>query len=356
MHENARFPPPPSLTAAELADYWRANRRRLADDHRRARARAAGRPAHLKLELTNYCNLACPMCPHPQMQREVGYMRPELFRKIIDEAAPELEFAYLHHLGESLFHGHLGELVRYGRSRGAAVGLSTNATFLDERRGRALLDNGLDFLVISLDAASAASYARMRPALRGDAADAFDATVERVRAFLRLRAAVPNHTEVAVQLIVTEHNRHEAREFAAAWRDEGAQVMIKEPRDWAGQLSLVPLGLHARPPIARTPCKLPWTELTVMWDGTVVPCANHVERENVLGDLSRQSLDEVWNGPALRRLRDAHLADAVGSIAVCRACPRHAFDHDDFVATSELAQRHRTYLRAGDLTPRPGLS
>src|SRR6185436_13261663 len=112
--------------------------------HRGGLAVLRGRPAHLKIELTNFCNLSCPMCPHGQMRRERGYMAPALFRKIIDEAAPALEFAYLHHLGESLFHGRIGELVRYGRSRGVAMGLSTNATFLTRRKAEELLAAGLD--------------------------------------------------------------------------------------------------------------------------------------------------------------------------------------------------------------------
>src|SRR5437773_1331748 len=149
-------------SASEMAELWRANRARLAEDHLRARARATGRPAHMKIELTNFCNLACPMCPHEGMRREVGYMKPELFRRIIDLATPELEFAYLHHLGESLFHGRIGELIRHGRSRGVAMGLSTNATYLDHRKARVLLESGLDFLVISMDGASPDTYARIR--------------------------------------------------------------------------------------------------------------------------------------------------------------------------------------------------
>src|SRR5262245_19311329 len=147
----------------DRAGQWRANRRRLADDHRRSRVVATGRPAHLKIELTNYCNLSCPICPHPQMIRPQGYMAPELFQRVVEQAAPELEFAYLHHLGESLFHPRVAELVRAGRATGARMGLSTNATFLDERKGWVLLDAGLDFLVVSLDAVTADTYRRTRP-------------------------------------------------------------------------------------------------------------------------------------------------------------------------------------------------
>lgn len=345
-----------TLTAAGAAALWRENRGRLAGDHQARRTRSSGRPAHLKIELTNYCNLACPMCPHPGMQREVGHMRPELFRRIVEQAAPELEFAYLHHLGESLFHPHLGELIRAGRSHGAAMGLSTNATFLDERRGQAILESGLDFLVISLDAASSASYALLRPPAGRRPADFAD-TVENVRRFLERRRALCARTDVAVQLIATGANAGEAERFAAAWSSEGAHVMIKEPRDWAGQLSLARLGTRERPSIARVPCKMPWTELTILWDGKVVPCANHVEPDNVLGDLATQTLDEIWNGVELERLRAAHLTDAVDAVPVCRTCPRHPFDHAAFVSIDQLALRRRAYLRApGDLAPRPGLS
>jgi radical SAM protein with 4Fe4S-binding SPASM domain len=338
--------PGDALTARDAAALFRANRARLAGDHRSGRARSSGRPAHLKLELTNYCNLACPMCPHPRMQRDVGYMDPSLFRSIVDQAAPELEFAYLHHLGESLFHARIGELIEHGRARGVALGLSTNATFLDERKGRSLCESGLDFLVVSLDAASPEAYAKLRAG--GD----FQRTVENLRAFLSLRSAMRARTEVAVQLILLPENAAELRAFADAWSaTEGVSVMIKEARDWAGQ---VPLAIRP-PPSLRQPCKMPWTELTVLWDGAVVPCANHFERAHLVGDLSRQSLDEVWNGEPMLRLRAAHLADAVDDVPVCATCPRHAFDHQDFVQVDQLAQRRRTYL-AGDGVTRPGLS
>src|SRR5436305_621688 len=200
MHERARYLEP---TAYDLAQLWRQNRAKLSQDLIRERVVSTGQPAHMKIELTNFCNLACPMCPHEQMERDVGYMKPELFRRIIDMAAPELEFAYLHHLGESLFHGRIGELIRYGRSRGVAMGLSTNATYLDERKARLLLEGGLDFLVISMDGASPDTYERIR--VGGD----FATTVRNVRAFFEHQRRIPNETVVVVQMIVSEANRHE---------------------------------------------------------------------------------------------------------------------------------------------------
>ncbi|MCS6915334.1 MAG: radical SAM protein [Myxococcales bacterium] len=326
---------------------WRDNRRLLCEDHRAGRTQLRGRPVHLKIELTNFCNLACPMCPHPRMRRPVGYMDPALFRKIITEATPQLEFAYLHHLGESLFHGRIGELIRYARSCGVRVGLSTNATILSPRKARALLEAGLDLLVISLDAATPATYARMRVGAR------WASTLHNVHHFLELKRRLGSRTAAVIQMVVTDENQHEVAAFTDQWRRCGEQVMIKEARDWAGQ---VPLRLPGRQNGCAGPCRMLWTELTVLWDGTVVPCANHFERHNVLGDLRQQSLTEVWNGPAMKALRAAHLQNQLGQIPVCGTCPRHSFEYETFIAADQLAQRLAHYRLSDDLSPRPGLS
>ena len=57
----------------------------------------------------------------------------------------------------------------------------------------------------------------------------------------------------------------------------------------------------------------------------------------------------------MQRFRRAHLDDAVDGIKVCATCPRHGFDHADFVGSDQLTQRLHNYVRT-DLTPAPGLS
>lgn len=336
------------------------NRARLAASYLAGDPRPSGRPAHLKLELTNACNLRCPLCPHPRMERAQGMMSPSLLRRIVEMAAPDLEFAYLHHLGESLLHPALGEMIAIARSRGAAAGLSTNATLLDDARGAALLDAGLELLVISLDAATEETYAALRPARR-PGATSLDGVTALVERFLIERERRPAHRRpmVSVQMLMTPRTAPERAAFVARWHrpERGVAVMLKEPRDWAGAVPLTPL-VPSRQALGRGGCRMPWTELTVLWDGRVVPCANHAEAVNVLGDLSVQTLDEIWHGPALRALRAAHAAGDSAAVPVCARCPGHALDRAaaaDFVAVDQLAQRRRTYIEGGTAV-RAGLS
>jgi MoaA/NifB/PqqE/SkfB family radical SAM enzyme len=65
------------------------------------------------------------------------------------------------------------------------------------------------------------------------------------------------------------------------------------------------------------PCSEPWTTINVNAAGEVRPCCFN---DQVLGDLTTQSLDEVWNGQAYRRLRADHLAGRVP--AGCARCVR----------------------------------
>jgi len=53
-------------------------------------------------------------------------------------------------------------------------------------------------------------------------------------------------------------------------------------------------------------CLMPWYSLAVLGVGKVYPCCILLSDPNVepLGDLSTQTLDEVWNGPAFQRYRN----------------------------------------------------
>src|SRR3974377_2560431 len=89
----------------------------------------------------------------------------------------------------------LPAMVRYLKDRDAYVLFNTNGTVLTERKGRALIDSGLDELRVSLDAATAKSFV----AVRGK--DYFRRILRNVRAFPDLQ----------------ERNGHD-RPVVSAWR------------------------------------------------------------------------------------------------------------------------------------------
>ena len=78
-----------------------------------------GRPAHLKIELTNFCN---PRLSDVSAQPDAAAGRvhdPGALPFDPRSGDAGLEFAYLHHLASRCSTPRIGELIAYGKRRGA---------------------------------------------------------------------------------------------------------------------------------------------------------------------------------------------------------------------------------------------
>ena len=56
-------------------------------------------------------------------------------------------------------------------------------------------------------------------------------------------------------------------------------------------------------------CGAPWLNLTVHHSGIVVPCCPDVKFLLKLGDITKQSIEEIWNSEKAERLRIQHVKD-----------------------------------------------
>src|SRR3954467_6968273 len=138
---------------------------------------AEAEPVCLYLETTNRCNLLCTTCPRTfEALEPPGDMSWELFTDIVDQF-PNIARVVLHGVGEPLMTRALPRMIRYLKDRGTYVLFNTNGTLLSAKKGRELIDSGLDELRVSLDAAEPKAFALVR------GRDMFDRIVRNVRAF-----------------------------------------------------------------------------------------------------------------------------------------------------------------------------
>jgi radical SAM protein with 4Fe4S-binding SPASM domain len=319
-------------------------------------------PHHLQLEVTSACNLACEMCLvsyREPVNRAAGAMPMETFRRLVD-GTPGLDRLTLQGLGEPLLQPHLLEMVEYAKSRRLEVGFNTNAMLLTRARADRLVAAGLDWLHVSLDGATAATYEGIRS--RADFA--------RVGANLQhlqeaKRAAGSGRPSVRVVFVAMRRNVQELPDLVgllAGWGVDELHVQglshdfadtdpaggysgirafaraeslatvdpstvaeaFDRARERAAEVGVrlrLPAREAARAPRAagRPGCSWPWDAAYVTSSGTVQPCCMVMGDDRVaLGSLADADLADIWAGEEYQRFRAALLTDSPP--AVCAGC------------------------------------
>ena len=338
-----------------------ADPRRYFDHIGAARGAAAeAEPVCLYLETTNRCNLLCTTCPRTfEALEPPGDMSWELFTSVVDQF-PNIARVVLHGVGEPMMVAALPRMIRYLKDRGTYVLFNTNGTLLTERKGRALIDSGLDELRVSLDAAEPVAF----KAVRGR--DMFARIVGRVRAFRAVQRALGAATprvslwltgikETVGQLADFVRLAHEmdvpevylqrlvyfpegqglARPDQAlfAGNDDAEGALIRAAEELARKLGIAFNASGATDPAASLKpggtaqpwslCRRPWTLMYITAHGRALPCC--IAPFSVrgydfftLGDATTQTLREIWNGARYREFRAALLSEHPP--AACAGC------------------------------------
>ena len=316
-------------------------------------------PRTLYIETSNRCNSLCQTCPLTFYGSQGGAhdLSFEEFRRVVD-GAPQLERVVLHGIGEPLLNRHLPEMIRYLKARGVQVVFNSNAILLTKKWREALLGSGLDEYRASLDAATPETYARIRGVPLHDrvvrnldelvaARRALGLTAPRVSVwFTTMKENIAELPEVAritaqagadefyVQrlvyfgegLAVEEQSVYQQlTERETALLDEAAQLCRAAGIGFSASGGNAPqeslAGAEgARPWMA---CNRPWYLAYVTARGDVLPCCFAPFITNdlapvTLGNLFRERLDTVWNGPACQEFRRRFQTDDPYSI--CAGC------------------------------------
>ena len=282
--------------------------------------RSLGRPYVFQVELTNFCNLKCPMCPHDLMTRGVGYMDFGLFQDVVAQVKGTNPDLRLHNMGESLFHKEIGRFIRHAGDQGLETILSSNATTLTDAKIQELIDARLSWLYVSFDGASAATYERFRKGAR------YERERAKVENLLRIRNGQgATSPRVMMSCVALPGTRAEVEEFRTYWAPRVEAVRIKQADTWDGSSERInEVVADMQDAAGGSVCRWPWQSVVVLWDGRVVPCCYDYDGKYVLGDLRQKSLAEIFDDRPMRelrrRLREGHARD----VEPCRTCPRGA--------------------------------
>ncbi|MBR9973941.1 MAG: SPASM domain-containing protein [Bacteroidetes bacterium] len=289
-----------------------------------------GRPYTLTIEPTNRCNLKCPECPsgNGDMVRPLGLLDFDRFRAIVDEVHGEVFYLQLFFQGEPFINNRLVDMIAYARAKRMYVSISTNAHFLRREVVDALLDAGLDRLIVSLDGLTQEVYEEYR--VGGSLAKVHEALalLDETRRRFGRRA----RTEVTLQFLVTRQNESQIPELRGLAQKHNAGVALKTmqvyslesaerflPRDERYSRYHVVDG-ELRPKSAlRDRCVRLWERSVITWEGVVVPCCFDKNAEYPLGRLDGRDFADVWQSEEYHAFR-LRVLQGRRDIPMCRNC------------------------------------
>lgn len=284
-------------------------------------ARYLDRPRGLHLSLAEKCDMACAMCPFYGVDRSPpardyydAYMHRRQGRDLLDLAGTQrlldrmAELAPLSAVsifgpGEPLRNPQFLPILRYLAERGIAVSLATNGRYLNDTIIKALPETSVRLIILSVDAASPATYSRIK------AAGNYRELEHRAR---QLRQVRDNRGTFAIKAscILQAANADEATLFEQVWGEIADEVTFTS-RYYQGQPD--------HPPLWEAPALLPCSSLGgglhVLTDGICWTCSAGAPDEFLLGnvlyddpkpllarqrDLMRAQLETGEAGPACR--------------------------------------------------------
>lgn len=287
-------------------------------------------PLVFSIEPTNHCNLKCVMCPRGEpdvMEREVGHMPLELFKKIVDQCGFYSQPCWFHMFGEPLMSPYLFEEIDYAKEHGIQnVGISCNATLLNDLNAKKILNSKLDVIILSIDGTTADVYENVRKSSHFS----FEEVKGNARHFLKTKKELgKKNPHVILSIISMKETENELSTFKEYWLNEGAnEVWIKPYITWANQThNFLPLATYEKQveldfrqkEIRPNPCKLLWESCIITWDGKVCPCCYDYDAKMVMGDLTKQTLKEIWNSDKYKLLRKLEL-EGRNSNSLCAKC------------------------------------
>ncbi|MCF7911294.1 MAG: SPASM domain-containing protein [Candidatus Cloacimonetes bacterium] len=287
-----------------------------------------GFPPVIMIEPANICNLRCPLCPsgNGTLKREKGYMTLDTFRSIIDQVHKKSFLVLLWNQGEPFLNKDILTMIRYASDHKMFTLLSTNGNIHPDTD--ALVNSGLDSLIISLDGATQETYNKYR--INGKVADVLDLAKMIVASRRKLKE---NNPLLRWQFLVMKHNEHELKAIRQLAKDiqvdnlELKTVQIYEKEDVERFLPLNPryrrykisgnnFELKAGIP---NRCRRIWMNAVVNWNGEMAVCCFDKDINHTIGNINDEKLIAIWKGVRLQKFRKQILTNRQ-VFTMCKNC------------------------------------
>ena len=276
-------------------------------------------PKYFLIETINTCNARCIMCGIDFDKKTKAVIKKDLFEKITQEISQHrdhVEKVMLYLDGEPLMDKKLPERIRMMKEAGVKiVNIATNASLLDEKWGKALIDAGLDEVYITIDSLKKDVYEEIRVRLD------FDTVYQNTINFIALRDKMKSGLVIRLNMVLQELNKDEEPEFQKHFQKLLSPqdfVKVRKSHNWGSTVDIRDWGDEVD--VNGYPCIALWGTCVIHVNGDVPLCCLDTETRHHLGNVGKQSIEEIWTGKIMADLKRMHVDGRRKEMPLCNGC------------------------------------
>jgi MoaA/NifB/PqqE/SkfB family radical SAM enzyme len=299
----------------------------IAPDEERALDRFRRLPAIIVIDVTNSCNLRCPVCPVTiAMTRKRGTMTMPVFRRIIDDfvGRPEKPEIFFNFSGEPTLNRLLPEFIAHAWRHGHKTFVSTNATRLTDPLARAMITAGLDRIYLCMDGFDAQAQESYRVNSN------FTEVKANIETFVRVRRELGAANPVCIlQTLLTRYSETQIADIEAWARGIGLDrirfksfstgTYTSEEEKALARRFLPENPAYRRVDDSAPPrvCQEPVHSTVVFWNGDLGLCCIDYDRNVAMPNIMADGFIKAYQSdPATRARRAGYLKQH----AICQGC------------------------------------
>ena len=276
-------------------------------------------PDHVQIQTITGCNATCIFCPNGKTKRHIPRGRRmdwDLYRSIVDQSiALGIRRYSVYLMNEPMLDRELPQRVAYVSARITKpqyVKVTSHGGLLTDRMARGLLDSGLDKLKISVQSLNPKTYRQVMGLELSKTLSNIDRllTLKQRGGYKRPRLEI-----VMVDSIQTNNEIPAIKRY---WQQRDIKLYIEPVENRADQQNIRDSAVSAGKLEAFSWCRRLMEQVYILYDGKMLQCCADWEQRSVMGDLTRESLADIWYGPRYSDYRRRFAAgDVKGMICAC---------------------------------------
>jgi len=296
----------------------------------------ASAPKYISFEPSSKCNLHCIMCTretvltHPPLNINMSF---ENFKYMLDQfSAPE--DVLLCGIGEPLLNKDIVRMVQYISDKGFRASMINNGTLMTKEKAHELIEAGLKKITFSVHGGTPETHYLIRQGPKN--VDSLERLYQNIKGFVEVRNERKADVFVIANYLAARQTVSEFPETLRRAKEIGIDEVValrlinvngtlehlspanEQEREMVGYKKLAQeLGVKFSFWEGMGMCRQLWECIFIMSNGDVGPCDGWFSDKPAMGNLLRDRVDDLWNGPGYQDLRRTFLKR---ELEWCKTC------------------------------------